>query len=133
MTRASSKRQATNRADALLRLRDAREFHEVGSLVRATKPKAAITLFVQAGVAASDAVCGMTLGEYWRGDSHAGATSLLGDVTPNGTDLAKALRTLLGMKDGAQYSTRTFSDSEVVRAERASLALIAAAESRSAR
>lgn len=127
------KTAADQPADALLRLRDAREFLEVGSPVRDTKPKAAITLFVQPGIAASDAICGMTLGEYWRGDSHAGATSLLGDVTPNGRELAKSLRTLLGMKDGAQYSTRTFSASEAVRAERAVLAWIAAGEARSAR
>lgn len=133
MSRQSGKRQATNRADALLRLRDAREFHEVGSSVRATKPKAAITLFVQAGIAASDAICGMALGEYWRGGSHTGATSLLGDVTPDGNELAKSLRTLLGMKDESQYSTRTFSDSEAIRAERASLVLIAAAETSAVR
>jgi len=48
----------------------------------------------------------MALGEYWRGDSHTGATGLLGEVTPDGKDLAKALRTLLGMKDESQYSTR---------------------------
>ena len=133
MTRASGKRQATNRADALLRLRDAREFHDVGSTVRATKPKAAITLFVHAGIAASDALCGMNLGEYWRGDSHVGATNLLGDVTPDGKELARLLRALLGMKDESQYSTRTFNNSEAVRAERASLALIVAAETRAAR
>ncbi|HSV38410.1 MAG TPA: hypothetical protein VLI04_06570 [Nocardioidaceae bacterium] len=133
MTRGSGKRQVTNRADALLRLRDAREFHEVGSTVRTTKPKTAITLFVHAGIAASDAICGMAHGEYWRGDSHLGATNLLGDVTPDGKKLAKSLRALLGMKDESQYSTRIFSDSEAVRAERASLALIAAAETRAAR
>lgn len=133
MTRTSGKRQVTNRADALLRLRDAREFHEVGSAVRVTKPKTAITLFVHAGIAASDAICGMALGEYWRGDSHVGATNLLGDVTPGGRELARSLRTLLGMKDESQYTSRTFGDSEAIRAERASLTLITAAETRAAR
>jgi hypothetical protein len=75
----------------------------------------------------------MALGEYWRGDSHLGATNLLGDVTPDGRDLARSLRALLGMKDESQYSTRTFSGSEAIRAERASLALITAAETRAAR
>lgn len=133
VTRATGKTQATTRPDALLRLRDAREFHEVGSLVRDAKPKAAITLFVQAGIAASDAICGMALGEYWRGDSHTGATSLLGEVTPGGKELARSLRTLLGMKDESQYSTRTFRDAEAIRAERASAALIAGAETRAIR
>ena len=49
MSRASGKTQPTTRADALLRLRDAREFHEVGASVRASTPKSAISLFVQAG------------------------------------------------------------------------------------
>lgn len=79
MSRASGKRQATNRADALLRLRDAREFHEAGSEVQSTRPKAAISLYVQAGIAATDAICGMVLGEYWRGDQHVGATTLLSE------------------------------------------------------
>lgn len=132
MSRASGKRQQTTRGDALLRLRDAREFHQVGASVRAATPKSAISLFVQAGIAASDAVCGMALGEYWRGDAHSGAISLLSDVSPNGKELGKHLGTLLGMKDGAQYSTRIFNDSEALRAERASAALLAAAEARAA-
>ena len=133
MNRASGKRQKTHRADALLRLRDAREFHGAGDDVRDTKPKAAISLFVQAGIAASDAVCGIALGEYWRGDQHLGATTLLSEVTPDGKDLAKSLRVLLGMKDQAQYSSRSFGDGELIRAERASLALLTAADTRAAR
>lgn len=133
MSRASGRRQTTNRADALLRLRDAREFHEAGDEVRATRPKAAVSLYVQAGIAASDAICGLALGEYWRGDQHTGATALLSDVTPSGKDLARSLRVLLGIKDQAQYSSRAFGDGEVVRAERVSLALLTATESRAAR
>lgn len=133
MSRASGKTQATTRADALLRLRDAREFHQVAVGVRPTATKSAISLFVQAGIAASDAICGMALGEYWRGEAHSGATKLLGEVTPGGRSLAKSLGTLLTMKDGAQYSTRLFNESEALRAERASAALLADAEARAIR
>lgn len=133
MSRASGKTQPTTRADALLRLRDAREFHEVGATVRASTPKSAISLFVQGGIAASDAICGMALGEYWRGDAHAGAIKLMGEVSPDGKTLSKSLATLLTIKDAAQYSSRMFNDTEAVRAERASAALLAAAEKRAAR
>lgn len=132
MSRASGKSQPTTRADALLRLRDAREFHEVAASVRAETPKSAISLFVQAGIASSDAICGMALGEYWRGDAHAGAIRLIGEVSPDGKALAKSLGTLLTIKDAAQYSTRVFSASEAVRAERASWTLLAAGEKRAA-
>ena len=97
--------------------------------MRTIKTKAAISLYVQAGIASSDAICGMALGKYWRNDQHLGATTLLSDVMPDGKDLSKSLRILLGMKDQAQYSSRTFGDGEMLRAERADLALLTAAES----
>lgn len=133
MSRAKGKTQPTDRADALRRLRDAREFHEAGVSLRDTAPKPAISLFVQAGIAASDALCGLALGEYWRGDAHLGATRLLSETGEDGKSAARALRTLLGFKDGVQYTSASFNTAEVLRAERCSAAILTSAERRAGR
>ena len=128
MSRSRGKVQTVDRADSLRRLRDAREFHDAGVSIQTTAPKASMSLFVQAGIAASDALCGLVLGEYWRGDAHLGALKLLAEAGNNNSPLTTSLRILLGFKDGVQYSAQSFNTPEVLRAERASSTLLQAAE-----
>lgn len=60
-------------------------------------------LAILAGIAASDAICGIRLGYVHRGDDHRRAQDLLGTATPDGQKLATNLGRLLGLKDAAHY------------------------------
>src|ERR1700690_1142442 len=60
-------------------------------------------LAVLAGIAASDAICCVRLGQRHRGDDHRGAAELLRSATPDGAELASTLLRLLDLKDAAHY------------------------------
>jgi hypothetical protein len=60
-------------------------------------------LAILAGIAASDAICGIRLGYVHRGDDHRRAQDLLRTATPDGQKLATNLGRLLGLKDAAHY------------------------------
>jgi hypothetical protein len=60
-------------------------------------------LAILAGIAASDAICCIRLGQYNRGEDHRHATALLEGATPDGTELAVRLERLLELKDTAHY------------------------------
>lgn len=62
------------------------------------------SLYVLAGIAAADAICGLALGKRAASDSHQEAVALLATATVNGPNYAKDLRRLLGVKTNAQYS-----------------------------
>jgi hypothetical protein len=65
--------------------------------------KAAVSSAVLAGIAACDAACSKALGRTNRSQNHRDAVELLGQVAPGGTDAAKQLERLLGLKDESQY------------------------------
>lgn len=66
-------------------------------------PGTAATLAVLAGIAASDAVCCAVLGQRSHGQDHRQAVSLLEQVAPDGSELARDLERLLVIKDDAHY------------------------------
>jgi hypothetical protein len=97
-------------AEAATRLAHARAFLEVAELViggddELATPQVAAALAVLSGIAASDATCCARLGVRSRGQDHRAAVDLLGSVEPHGGEMAKDLRRLLDMKDGAHYAT----------------------------
>jgi hypothetical protein len=98
--------------------------HEVGD--------AYVTLCVHAGVAAADVICCAALGRHAEGDDHNEALALLRSVRPDGSELAKSLRPLLGMKTRAGYSHRAVNADDRKRAQRHAERLVRAARDRRA-
>jgi hypothetical protein len=83
-----------------------------------------VTLYVHAGIAASDVICCVRLGEYSAGEDHNEALSLL-----NGADISavRHLRVLLTLKTKASYSHTPITKDEAKGAGRAADALVEAA------
>lgn len=96
--------------------------HEVGD--------AYVTLCVHAGIAAADAICCIELKEHAQGDDHHQALALLAKVRPGGSELAKSLAPLLGMKTRAGYSHRMVNNDNRKRAQRHAERLLRAARDR---
>ncbi|TCC56151.1 hypothetical protein E0H73_33895 [Kribbella pittospori] len=97
-----------NRAQATVRLSQARAFLEVAELVGCEDDELAndnvvAALAVLAGIAAADAACCATLGRRSRGQDHRQAIQLVAQAGPHGKELSQALRRLLDIKDGAHY------------------------------
>ena len=116
-------RKAEQFLDAAETIREfADDEHEVGD--------ALVTLCVHAGIAATDVLCCVALGEHAQGEDHNQALELLGRVRPGGDELAKALRPLLGMKTRAGYSHLTASADDRKRALRHASKLVRAARDR---
>lgn len=95
------------RADGLTRRDQAHAFLDVAELVLAEgrrEAHVAAALAVLAGIAAADAICGLSLGQWSRGRDHAQAVDLLLTVDLRDTTLPGKLRRLLGDKDAAHYS-----------------------------
>jgi hypothetical protein len=91
-------------------LEQARAFLEVAELVidgddELATPQVAAALAVLSGIASSDATCCARLGVISRGQDHRAAIGLLSSVEPRGREMARDLRRLLDMKDGAHYAT----------------------------
>jgi hypothetical protein len=84
-------------------------------------PEAFVTLCVQAGIAASDAICCARLGQHMQGQDHNEAVGLLSQAD---AESAKHLRVLLGMKTKAGYSHTGTSVADANRAGRAADALV---------
>ncbi|TDO49772.1 hypothetical protein EV651_121175 [Kribbella sp. VKM Ac-2571] len=100
--------QECNRAQAAVRLTQARAFLEVAELVGAeddelANDNVAAALAVLAGIAAADAACCGTLGQRSRGQDHRQAIQMVAQAGPDGKTLSQALRRLLDIKDGAHY------------------------------
>jgi hypothetical protein len=116
-------RKAEQFLDAAETIRDfAADEHDVGD--------AYVTLCVHAGVAASDVICCIALRRYAQGDDHNEAIALLSRVRPDGADLAKSLRPLLGMKARAGYSHKPVIADDRKRAQRHAARLVQAARDR---
>lgn len=100
---------------------DAGVFDDTGQL-----GDAVVTLYVHAGIAASDVICCARLGKHPSGDNHAEAINLLKAAdTKSSTHLA----TLLSMKTKAGYSHTAASATDVKKAARAATHLIEKARS----
>jgi len=97
------------RAEATVRLAQARKFLEVARLVQEAEgevPSSAsvsASLAVLAGIAGSDAACFAGLGRRSRGQSHHASEALLEKIVPDGKKVARAFRRLIDLKDTAQY------------------------------
>jgi hypothetical protein len=88
----------------------------------------AALLAVQAGIAASDALCGKALGYYSRSPQHADAANLIRSIQPGGADLASTFRQLASSKDNAQYAPKTIGESSAKAAVRQAGELVNAAK-----
>jgi len=108
MTPQQGRTQNCNRAQATVRLSQARAFLDVAELVGAeddelANPNVSAALAVLAGIAAADAACCVTLGRRSRGQDHRQALQLVTQAGPDGKTLSRALGRLLDIKDGAHY------------------------------
>jgi hypothetical protein len=115
--------------DARKRLRDAQAQLSLAELAgRDSSPeerKAAASRAVIGGIAASDAACCKALGERMRSQNHRDAVALLRQVSPGGTEAARSLERLLGLKDQAQYGFEDVSGQKLTTALRHAHALVA--------
>jgi len=106
-------------AEARGRRKQAREFLNVADMVlteRATGAEAhvAAALAVVGAIAAADAICGLQLGSWSRGQDHSQAVALLETVDLEDLTLPKKLRQVLSSKDAVHYSPRLVSTAEAV-------------------
>ena len=88
----------------------------------------AALLAVQAGIAASDALCGKALGYYSRSQQHSDAAKLIRSIHPGGIELASTFRQLAGNKDNAQYAPKTMGEASAKAAVRQAADLVSAAK-----
>jgi hypothetical protein len=118
--------------DARTRLRDAQAQLDLAELASAAstpeEKKAAASCAVLAGIAAADAACCGSLGRRSRSQDHRDAVALVRLVAPGGTEAAKQLERLLGLKDQAQYGFEDISGQKLLTARRLARALVAFAE-----
>lgn len=120
-------------AQARTRRQQARAFLDVADLVLTepatqTEPHVAAALAVLAAIAATDAICGLSLGCYSRGQDHDSAADLLDTVDLADTKLPAKLRKVLAGKDLAHYSPRLVAKREAQAMVRNAAALVEAAE-----
>lgn len=131
--RRPSRAQPCGEHDARSRLRDARAQLELAELAgRRSSPeerKAAASCAVLAGIAATDAACCKALGQRSRSQDHRDAVALVRQVVPGGTDAAKQLERLMGLKDQAQYGFEDVAGQKLAAALRQARALVAFAAS----
>jgi len=83
---------------------------------------------VLAGIAASDAICGIRLGRVHCGEDHRGAVDLLRTATPDGAKLATVLGRLLSVKDAAHYGVPVVSGRNAADARKWAAQLVERAE-----
>lgn len=131
MPKSSNRTKDCDSATRAGRLHKARQFMNAATTIETLADDdtdvadAYVTLCVHAGIAADDVICCARLGKHAQGDDHASAVGLLHTASP---DDAKHLRTLLGMKTKAGYTSVPVSSSEHKRAGRAAKTLLEAAE-----
>jgi hypothetical protein len=101
---------------------------EEGGVLAPTSEHAAsyIDLCVDAGIAASDAICISKTGRFSSGAAHQDAVAVLQAATDRAT--ARHLGTLLAMKTGAAYGHRRATAQEIHNAGIAAAALVEYAE-----
>lgn len=123
-----------DRAHAAARLAIAQSFIEAAELPGVLgedeniyRANARVANYVQAGIAAADAICCSELKEHSLGDNHAAATALLRMVVHDGPELARALGALLAQKTDASYGSTPINAAKAARAQRAAEKLVQAA------
>lgn len=87
----------------------------------------ATSLAILAGVAATEALCGSSMGYYSRGQNHADAAILIRSIEPRGADLASTFRQLVTSKDDAPYASQAMRESSAKAAVRRAGDLVSAA------
>ncbi len=129
MARKLGRSQECSDLDARRRREHAQRFLEVAEIVadeREQDPEyasVAVSLAVLAGIAAADAACCRALGERSRGEDHREAERFLERVA-DGQGAARELRSLLNLKDDANYGFFDVSTAELRRALRKARSLI---------
>jgi hypothetical protein len=103
-----NRRRTASKADARTRVGAARAYLEVADLVLdenadVAMPGVAAGLAVLAGIAASDGISAVRLGEIHRGADHRGAAELLRGATADGSKLKATFLKLIDLKDEAHY------------------------------
>ena len=119
--------------EARIRASQARKFLDTADLLMdldddLATPGASAALAVLAGIAASDALCCISLRQRARGQDHKEATGLLAQVEPGGRRLSQWLARLLGIKDGAHYGAVYLTAAKAKTALRNATALVEGAE-----
>ena len=98
-----------DRAAIQARLADARKFLEAAEMYveenTVSSWKVAGTNAVNAGIAVSDVICGVVLGQCSRSANHSDALALLEEATQPDTAPRKHLNALLADKSSYQYGT----------------------------
>lgn len=117
--RGAGRRRQVDRGYVSSRADGARRFFEVAELTADENgfEQATAALYVLAGIAAADAICGHRLGEISRGQDHRQAIGLLKEVR-NADPAANALGRLLDLKDAAHYGVDSLSADRITRARR---------------
>jgi hypothetical protein len=120
-------------AEARARREQAKAFIDVAEMVLSepathTDPHVAAALAVLAAIAATDAICGLQLGRYSRGQDHDRAVALLETVDLPDHTLPTELRRVLGSKDNVHYSPRLISKTAPQALVRQARVLVDAAE-----
>lgn len=120
-------------AEARARRDQSRAFLEVADLVLTEARRDAhvsAALAVLSGIAAADAICGLALGKWSRGQDHNQAVVLLEEVALRDDTLPTKLRRLLADKDAAHYSPRLITVDKATAMVRQAAALLAEADLR---
>jgi len=119
-------------AEARSRRAQARAFLDAAELVLTEdqhEAHVAAALAVLAGIAAADAICGIRLGMWSRGQDHEQAVRLLRDVALNDAALPSKLARLLADKDATHYSPNLITIAKAKTLVRYASSLLEEAES----
>lgn len=105
------------------RLAKAQEFFEAAATVDTLVDgyDSAATLYIHAGIAASDVLCCRALGRHAQGQDHTGAVALLAKVDQ---DAARHLATLLKHKTRTGYGARRLGRTDYTKIQRAATKLL---------
>ena len=131
--RGSSRVISCTPTEARARREQAKAFIDVAEMVLSepadqTHSHVAAALAVLAAIAATDAICGLRLGRYSRGQDHDNAAALLDTVDLPDHTLPTKLRRVLASKDNVHYSPRLISKTDARALVRQARVLVDAAE-----
>lgn len=110
------------------RMKKAKQFADAADLIldfaddEGMITDAYVTMAVHAGIAASDVICCLTLGEHYTGENHKEATGYLAKA--RNKQMAKKLGDLLDLKGKAGYKAYSISVADRKKAERTHKALL---------
>lgn len=103
------------------RLAKALEFFNAAELLQDDMPTAAADLFIDSGIASSDVICCLRLGQHSSSGNHHEASALLKRADP-GSD--KHLNILLALKNKTSYTHQSLSVTECTKMNRAAAHLL---------